>query len=206
MTDINYLARIWNDITDYSRVKHIYVYANQPHFYEFIFENIHLLEEDTKIYLLDSPPGMSGYEGFEKTRKLLINDYEIKYDNIIPIPFLYVHEKMINTMNESISVVKYFSDNNIKNILIGSVVFHLPRAFMSLLSASIKQGYDMNIFCLKSGYIHDWNANYTHSQGILNTSVYELLNSEVQKINTYHNKGDLISLYDAIEYLNNRNL
>jgi len=206
MSQVNYLVRVWNDITDYSRFEYIYIYANQPHFYKFIFENIHLLEEDTKICLLDSPPSMSGYEGFEKTRDLLMNNYGIKEDNIVPIPFLYAHEDMINTMNESLSVVRYFFNNNIKNVLIGSVVFHLPRAFLSLLSSSIEQEHNMNIFCLKSGFIQDWDASYVHSQGILEASVYDLLNIELQKINIYHNKGDLVSLYDAIEYINTRQL
>ena len=206
MSQVNYLVRVWNDITDYSRFQHIYIYAHQPHFYKFILETIHLLSDNTKIYLLDSPPGVSGYEGFDKTQDLLINNYGIKEENIVPIPFLYEHEEMINTMNESLSVVRYFFNNNIKNVLIGSVVFHLPRAFLSLLSASIEQEHNMNIFCLKSGFIQDWDASYVHSQGILEASVYDLLNIELQKINIYHNKGDLVSLYDAIEYINTRQL
>ena len=30
---VTHLARVWNDINDYSKIKGLYIYAHQPHFY-----------------------------------------------------------------------------------------------------------------------------------------------------------------------------
>lgn len=200
-----YLSRIWNDITDYSKFDHIYIYAHQSHFYPYIFSNLSDLSNNCTIYFLQSRYKLSGYEGYEHSQDLLVKNTEIKKDNIKPISFLYGHEKMINTMNESLSVIEYCRNNNISNILLVSTVFHIPRAFISFLSGSIKLEYKMNIFAHRCGYIDNWeNKKFIHSQGIQEGTINELLLCELEKINKYFRKGDLISIEDTLKYLNNR--
>ena len=201
-----YLANVWNDTTDYSKYEHIYLYAHQPHFYPFIFSNLNLLPKNIKIYLLDSKPGLSGYNGFNQTKELLIkNNLKIDSNNIIPIPFLYENQNMINTYNESLSVVKYFMNNNISKILLASPIFHIPRAFITFLSSSIELKYNMNIFCFQCGYICNRNKKkYIHSQGILEGTINELLEIELEKIILYNKEGYLINIDDALKYIDNR--
>lgn len=197
-----YLARVWNDINDYSKIKDLYIYAHQPHFYPSMFNIMTKIHSDTKVYLLDSPPGMSGYRGFNETKQILLNETNIEEKMIIPIPFKFVDEGMVNTFNESKNLVLYLNKHSIKNIMISSPIFHLPRAFITLVSVL---GRDINVFCHRCGYIQDWNlGKYTHSQGVLKNTTSKLLESEIDKISLYHKKGDLISISEVLDYLDNR--
>ena len=197
-----YLTRIWNKTNESNKAKYIYIYAHQPHFYTNIFSGLSNISDNIVIYLLDSPPGMSGYRGFIETKKILLENIDIKNEMIKPIPFIFVTSGMINTLNESINLNMYLINHSIKDIMIVSTIFHLPRAFLSLLSVSKKNNNILNINCAKCGHFEDWTkTKYKHSQGLLQGTISELLECEIDRIKKYHAKGDLISIDDAINYL-----
>jgi hypothetical protein len=203
-----YLGKVWHDwcYSDKStNIEGIYFYAHQACFLDDLFSIIPKLPITINIYILDSTIGMSGCIGFNSIKKRLITKYGVLETNIIPIPFLDSTSCMVNTLNESISIIKYFKTNAIKNILIASPFFHIPRAFLTILSVSFNLNYNIKIYCapsVPSGHIKDWYSKiYTHHQGIFNGTISELFKSELNRIERYHKKGDLVSIESAIKYL-----
>ena len=204
MNLVNYLARIWLDSYDKDKVEGVYFYAHQENFVGELFSIIPNLPSDITIYILDSPVGLSGCLGFRETKNLITSRYSVLESRVKPIPFLFLQEGMVNTLNESKSLVDYLKSNSLTNILIASPPFHLPRAFLSLLSSSLEIGYSINIICAPSNRISDWDVEtYTHSQGSLRGTVSQLLQGELERIDLYHQKGDLLSIEKALDYLSN---
>lgn len=197
-----FLTRIYNDTRDYSGFNYIYIYAHQPHFYHDILSGLQLINKNAKIYILDSPVGLSGYQGFLETKKLVI-DSGIDESRIYPIKFRYAESGMVNTLNESQNLVNFLREKNINKILIVTATFHLPRAFLSLVSCNS----NLIIGCLRTSYINDWNKQeYVHSQGTCKGTINDLFSGEISRIYRYHKKKDLISIKKALKYLDDRKL
>ena len=49
-----------------------------------------------------------------------------------------------------------------------------------------------------------WNENVLHSQGVLKAKRRQLIQTELERITKYQNKGDLASTDSVLNYLNNR--
>ena len=104
--EISLLMQILNDnVIDKSI--HIYCYSHQIDSSHSMFSQLSLWQSkiDFEIYILDSLPGLSGYIGFNETKLQLIKEFNINYHKIHAIPFLYESENMVNTYNESKSVI-----------------------------------------------------------------------------------------------------
>lgn len=58
---------------------------------------------------------------------------------------------------------------------------------------------------MRCGYIKDWDyEHYKHSQGVLEGTITQLLKGELERIEKYHTKGDLMSINDILKYLDSR--
>ena len=63
----------------------------------------------------------------------------------------------------------------------------------------------MNIFCFQCGYINDRDKKkYIHSQSILQGTINELLDIEIEKIILYNKEGYIITIDEALKYIEKR--
>ena len=197
-----FLTSVYNNYIP-THVTNIYLYCEQECLNNSMFSQIQNLPNIEHIFILDSP-SKSGYVGFDKMKNILVHEYNIDYRVIIPVPFLYENENMINTYNESLSLVDYLYKNFIEDLVVLAPVFHLPRAVLTLVSVIINncsQDKYINIYSL-AGNINNWTTKVlTHSQGKLTGTVNELFESEMKKIEDYTKKGDLLEIDRVLEYL-----
>ena len=93
--------------------------------------------------ILENKIEMSGVSEFNKTNNKFtsrgIKTNKIKFD-----------DSMINTKNESEYVIRWCHQNNIKNLLLVSPVFHTLRSTMTFISTMLDLNVNLNIFILPS--------------------------------------------------------
>ena len=197
-----FLTKTYNNYIP-TNITNIYLYCEQECLNDSMFSQLQNLTNIKRIFILDAPP-MSGYIGFDKVKNILVHKYNIDYRVIIPIPFLYENDNMINTYNESLSVVKYLYNNCVEDLIVLAPVFHLPRAIITLVSVIIKnysKNTYINVYSLASNYDNWTTKVFSHSQGKLTGTINKLFESEMKKITDYTNKGDLIEIDRILEYL-----
>ena len=172
-----------------------------------------------RIYILDSPPKWSGYEGFEYTRKVLVEEYGVLSNQIEPVPFLQDGSKMVHTRNEANSVISFFASKGIEDFGVLGTPYHLPRAYLTFV-ATLKNVHTLNSFfdndCLTEdegkvprmypvvgkgmGAWYGGNGLY-HSQNSFMENACDCVKEEVKRVKIYHEKGDVASVREALQYL-----
>ena len=122
-------------------------------------------------------------------------------DHIIPIPYTFP-EGHINTLLEAISFAKFIQDKSLTSVGILCQAFHILRATMTLVSALKELKVQMNIhpYISEVGYWHDV---LVHSQGIVKGSRLDLVDSELQRIRRYQEKGDILTEVEVLNYFIN---
>lgn len=151
-----------------------------------------------KILILDSEPG-SGYAGFDdwkgKLAKFGIEDNQIVRVNL--------GRRNHNTLTEAEAVVRFAKYNNYQAIVISAAPFHQVRAFMTTVRVATDEYPELKIYSIP-GKALAWNESVIHSQGTLAAERSELINSEMERIDRYIRKGDLISFEEVAQYLERR--
>lgn len=104
---------------------------------------------------------------------------------------------------EALGIVDWALKNRWESLYIAASPLHRLRAFLSAISALDLRKGRLDIFNL-SGPAQPWTERVVHSQGIQRGIRSKLLHSELQKIERYHKKGDLVPLSRALAYLNKR--
>lgn len=107
----------------------------------------------------------------------------------------------LNTFSESLALMKYAQHHHLSKLCIIAPPFHLPRAFISAVSAAYDVGVPtLKIYC-QVGATLPWAETVAHSQGTLRGTRRQLIATELQRIHTYEAKGDLVSITRALQYL-----
>lgn len=154
---------------------------------------------NSKVYILGNPTSVSGINNFESNKEIYKQN-NITVDSI-PCPNLPI----INTKIESDLIIDWAIKYNLKEIGICSPPYHLLRAYMTLVSSSIKKNYNINIFPF-SGITDDWNKKVVCHQGKNTESFNEMIDLELVRINNYTKKGDILEVKYILEYMDKRNI
>ena len=150
-------------------------------------------QDYSSIYILKNNKSMSGVSNYQD-----VNNIYSKFD--IKANFINYEHSFINTRIESEEIIKWAQKNNITELIICAPPFHILRAFMTLISASIDLNYYIKIYCL-TGIVDNWRENTISHQGNSNMSFNDFIESELKRIETYTKKGDIKETNKIWEYL-----
>lgn len=112
------------------------------------------------------------------------------------------HSQDLNTLSESVVLVKYAEVFHWDTIIAVAPLFHQPRAFLTLISVAICEYPELKVYS-RPGAV-DWNQEARHSQGVVDGPRWELLFGEWERMELYHQQGDLVSPDEALKYLEER--
>ena len=112
-------------------------------------------------------------------------------------------EPVIHTTNEAVATVRYSQDIGVESLLVVAPPFHLPRAVLAHLTAA-KATYPKLRVYAKQAAPDEWNEVVRHSQGKVRATREDLIDAELQRIQAYIAKGDLIPLNDALVMMKTR--
>ncbi|GGG05835.1 YdcF family protein [Pontibacter amylolyticus] len=145
---------------------------------------------------------MSGYPGFEvwkeEMKKLGIGE-----EQIIPVPPVPADTDLLHTLIEATSAVRYAKEQGFKSLVVTASPFQQPRAFMTAITAALREYPELYLYSLP-GKAMPWQEEVTHSQGKLEDTRAGLIAGEMERIRCYHEQKDLISVKEALGYLNRR--
>ena len=111
----------------------------------------------------------------------------------------------INTMSESIALLRYAYEEKRKSFYLVAPPFHILRAFMTAASVAIRHGSEINFFAYP-GAPQDLNKSVKHSQGKGPFPRWKWFELELESIRTYSSQKDLEPIQRIIQYMNNRKL
>lgn len=152
-----------------------------------------------RIYLLEAE-AMSGYPGANQCRKGL-NDLGLSEEQIGSVPI--EGAESINTLVESFALVRFFREHGFRSLVVVSPPFHQLRAFMTAVTVALKVYPEISIYS-NPGVALPWLDPTIHSQGTLKAQRRQLIQEELNRIQTYQIKGDLASFEAVLNYLNCR--
>ncbi|MEK6807618.1 MAG: hypothetical protein AABX75_01170, partial [Nanoarchaeota archaeon] len=127
-----------------------------------------------------------GYPGLGAWRdKLFSQPYEINAQCIIPIP----HPNAPNTLSEAETLVNYAKENGMTHLGIVAPPFHLPRAFITIVTVVRDEYPKLKIYSVV-GTTLPWDEVVRHSQGVTTGKRSELISGEWERIRKYQKEGD----------------
>ena len=161
------------------------------------------LYRDNRVGLLGICAGndhaASGYSGFsswkEKLTRLGVPEHAILG---IDIP-----DGNLNTLTEATTLVRESKRRALKTLRVIASPFHQIRCFISTVSVVLREYPELKVYS-KVGYAMEWNKRVAHSQMTTIGKRSELIAGELDRINRYHEKGDLVSPDEIINYLDQR--
>ena len=136
-------------------------------------------------YILDNKYLMSGVNSCdcvkEKYAKYNLNFETIPYD-----------ENWINTKIESDAVIKWTINKRIKNIIVCAPIFHIVRAYMTIVSSLIDSDSEenINIYALPADIMNWGKKTITHQGKNINT-FNNFIEIELKRIEDYTLKSDI---------------
>lgn len=135
------------------------------------------------------------YEGFEVWSKEL-QFRMIPAANVFPVEPL----PKPNSFTEAQGIVRLAKDRRWPSIYIVAPPFHLVRCFISVVTVALQEYPGLKVYN-KVGETLNWNEEGIHSQGTLQGTRKDFIDSEWDRIEKYMN---LISPKQALEFLENR--
>ena len=109
----------------------------------------------------------------------------------------------IHTPREAKAAVNICRSNSAKALVIVATPFHLPRCLLTTLSVATQSDPHLRVYS-RPGDPLRWDETVAHSQGDLVGDRESLLESEMERMFVYHQKGDLMEPSDALEALRKR--
>lgn len=147
-------------------------------------------------------PAKSGYPGFEFCYDLLIS-HGIDKAAIFPVDILPEDRDKMSTYTEGKALFYHAGIQRWKTIIVCAPFFHQIRAVSSFISLLNQQHPELWFFN-QPGEWQDLRKRVTHSQGIVEGDLFELLISEFGRLYRYHDKGDILSCAELLEYYDRR--
>lgn len=133
----------------------------------------------------------------------------VQRENIIIIPVLkdwsFADPKKwpLNTYSELVCAIEYAKIHQWKKIGVTAAPFHQLRAFVTAVSVALRLYPEIKVYS-RPGNPLSWTQEVVHSQGILRATRSQLIKHELDRIERYHIKGDLVSAREVLDYLNQR--
>jgi hypothetical protein len=152
-----------------------------------------------KILVVKSAP-VGGYPGFSIWKSEL-SKIGIKSNKILGVEIM--KKNSLNTLIESKAIINYAVQKGYHSLYVVSSPFHQLRAFMTLVTVTLRYFPDLSIFSY-TGVTLPWLDKVVHSQGTLSGTRKSFIKAEFDRIDKYQRKGDLASEREIIKYLNRR--
>ena len=201
------LPRIYADYHDPRRgpFKMAYMYANTPDNEDSMFLRAIELANAGAIESLGTSEGDLGYgyEGFDHSVARL---KALGWKDKVPLVKLDVGGN-VNTGSEAQKLAEYLLnyDSGLwmkTDLAIIAPPFHLPRAFMTTVTALHRADLKMRVYPI-CGVPLPWNEEAVHSQGTLKKKRADLLDSELQRLEKYRAAefGSMLPPSEVLKYL-----
>lgn len=152
-----------------------------------------------RIGVLGSP-AKSGYPGFEFCYDLLLG-HGVDKAAIFSVDILPEDRDRMSTYTEGKALL--FNAYRWKTIIVCAPFFHQIRASSTYSSLLNQQHPELWIFN-QPGAPGNMKARVKHSQGIVEGDLFELLISEFGRLYRYHDKGDIRSCRELLDYYDRR--
>ena len=151
----------------------------------------------TNKLLISAAGTISGYPGLAAWERDLVA-LGINATDIIAIE--PTTDTILHTLIEAESLVRYLKAKNWKTVVVVSAPFHQLRCFMTVVSVALKEMPNLRIYN-QVGTTLPWSETVAHSQGTLQLKRSDLIESELRRIDTYQQKGDLAETQAVFDYL-----
>jgi hypothetical protein len=176
-----------------------YLFAQTVDNQESVFDaGVDLVNQQRAKQLLipDSIP-QGGYPGFQAWHQELMG-YGVRETKIIGVSTASF--STLNTLVEAKALVRYAQENNITRVFIVASPFQQLRAFITTVSVLLRVFPELRVYN-RVGTALPWDETVVHSQGTLQGKRSELIQGELDRIDRYRRKGDLVSEDEVFRYL-----
>jgi hypothetical protein len=152
-----------------------------------------------KILILNTK-AKSGYPGFTEWKQQLqqLGLYEEQIEGVINI-----ETSMLNTLIESEAIIRFAKQHSYRSLFVVAPPFQQLRVFMTAVTVALREYPELLIYSYP-GLAMSWQEEVIHSQGTLKAKRRDLIQEELERIEKYHSKGDLVSPEQVLSYLNKR--
>jgi hypothetical protein len=142
----------------------------------------------------------SGYPGFAAWRAAL-TARNIASDQIHPLP--PADTPLLHTRIEAQALMDHLRQRPYRRVGVTAAPFHQVRAFMTAISVALEAGQPVRLYSCPGSPQRLWEPA-SHSQGTPNQQRRDLIAKELQRIDTYQEKGDLAATRTILAYLEER--
>ncbi|MGI8738625.1 MAG: YdcF family protein [Gammaproteobacteria bacterium] len=156
-----------------------------------------LKEGATELLLIGGSGPRSGYPGFDSWRAELLR-LDVPADRMVGVGAATLDS--LNTLTEALGAVRYCKGAALPTLTIVAAPFHQLRAFMTAVTALYSEYPELLAFSAV-GKAQPWYEPVAHSQGALIGCREEFIQTELERIEKYHAKGDLVSIKNVLDYL-----
>ena len=133
----------------------------------------------SKILIIDGEK-RNGFPGIDEWRKRIAQ--HIPGNEVTPVPIR--DRGNVNTRSESDALMEYAKNEGLDSLYVASIPFHLPRAFMTAVSAAIDREANTRVLPYYGPEL-DWDEFSMHSQGTEGGTRRELVRTELERIRRY---------------------
>ncbi|MCC9137800.1 YdcF family protein [Pontibacter silvestris] len=154
-----------------------------------------------KVMFVNTGP-ISGYLGFDNWKQEL-RSLGVSESQLEPVPPVPADTELLHTRIEAESLVAHAKKQGYKALLVSASPFQQTRAFMAAVTAALQEYPQLFLYSLP-GEALPWQEEVKHSQGAVQGTRAELIAGEMERIRKYHEKGDLASVDEVLDYLTKR--
>lgn len=199
---IELLLRIFADVPPAGIAEAAYLYAEtEPNQASVFAAGRDLIERNqVRRFLISDCTPKSGYIGAVAYRAAMIAT-GIPNDVTDEVPM--EPTEILHTGIEADSVVRLAKARHYERLLVVSVPFHQERAFMSVVTAALREYPSLKVYS-HPGVPQPWDETVTHSQGKLCGTRAELIAEEQKRIEAYTAQGFLLPRSAILTYLRTR--
>ncbi|MGE5294416.1 MAG: YdcF family protein [Solirubrobacterales bacterium] len=196
------LLRIFADVRPSGIAEGAYLYAEtQPNQQSVFAAGRELIEQKlVRKLLISNCTPKSGYIGATAYRAAMV-EAGISNDVIEEVPM--EPTEILHTGIEADKAVRFAKARNYKRLFVVSVPFHQERAFISVVTAVLREYPSLKVYS-HPGEAQPWDEIVTHSQGKLRGTRAELIAEELKRIETYTAQGHLLPRSTILNYLRAR--
>lgn len=142
----------------------------------------------------------AGYPGFAAWRRRLVSS-GVPTRDIVPVSS--APEFPPSTAAEALGLVRLAKKLGWRTLYVVASPLHQLRAFMTVVSYLMAEAPNLAAYSFH-GIAQRWEEHIVHSQGIQQGVRSELLGAELEKIEKYYQKGDVVSAREVLKYLDKR--
>jgi hypothetical protein len=152
-----------------------------------------------RILIVDSEP-KSGYPGYAVWEEALLG-MGIPKEIISGVDLR--ETASLNTLIEATGMIAHAKTHQYKDVYIVASPFQQLRAFMTSVTVALKHYPKIRLYSYPGDSL-SWLETVVHSQGTTRGPRKDLISGELERIETYQQKGDLAHETTVMDYLDRR--